>query len=312
MTTSSSLTPTPSLATRPASPAAADPYADIPELLGEVLIPVSVAPQPCEDIVARVSRTLVRLDELSELIALENDYQPATLPYELPKGFRLSIVIPVYNEERTIGRVLSRVAALPVPKEIIVVDDASTDGTQRVLQAVDKARGVHTIIKPTNEGKGAALRTAFRRATGDVVVVQDADLEYDPRDIVGLIRPIVEGRADVVYGSRFIDPAQDRSLVHRLGNRVLTWASNVTTGLELTDMETCYKAFRRDTLRAIEIQQNRFGFEPEVTAKLARRNYRFTEVAVSYSARSYAEGKKIGLRDLANALWCIARYGVCD
>jgi glycosyltransferase involved in cell wall biosynthesis len=147
--------------------------------------------------------------------------------------------------------------------------------------------------------------------TGDVVIVQDADLEYDPRDILPVIRPIVTGEADVVYGSRFLDNAhQDRSLVHRAGNRVLTGLSNLLTGLRITDMETCYKAFRRDVLRSFEIQQNRFGFEPEVTAKIARRKFRVQEVPVRYAARGYAEGKKIGIKDLFNALYCIARYGI--
>jgi glycosyltransferase involved in cell wall biosynthesis len=266
-----------------------------------------------EDTIARVTRTLNQLEELAELLTVEDDYAPAVLDYEVPRSFRVSIVIPVFNEQATIARLLARVAALPLAKEIIVIDDCSTDDTRRVLCALDRARGVHVIFKPHNEGKGAALRTGFRRASGDVVVVQDADLEYDPRDIVPLVRPIVEGRADVVYGSRFLgERPQDPSAIHRLGNGLLTWASNVTTGLALTDMETCYKAFRRDVLRGFEVQQNRFGFEPEVTAKLARRNCRFTEVPITYAARSYAEGKKIGVKDLFNALWCIARYGICD
>jgi glycosyltransferase involved in cell wall biosynthesis len=261
----------------------------------------------------RVKLTLDRLENLSQLLTLEDDYQPATIDYDLPRNFRLSIVIPVYNEERTIARVLARVAALPLPKEIIVVDDASTDDTPRVLRELDRVRDLQVIFKPHNEGKGAALRTGFRRACGDVVVVQDADLEYDPRDIVPLVRPIIEGRADAVFGSRFLgDEPQDRSLVHRLGNRILTWASNVTTGLAITDMETCYKAFHKNMLRGLTIQQDRFGFEPEVTAKLARRKCRLVEVPITYAARSYAEGKKIGVKDLFNALYCIARYGLCD
>ncbi len=303
-------------------------FADVPLLLGDVPAAVAVATPAraaptrssdglpgtaSDDTIARVERTLSRLEELAEMLTLEDDYEPAVLDYALPRNFRLSIVIPVYNEEATIGRLLARVAAVPIPKEVIVIDDCSTDGTGRVLRALDRARGVHVIFKPHNEGKGAALRTGLRRASGDVVVVQDADLEYDPRDIVPLIRPIVEGRADVVYGSRFLgERPQDPSFIHRLGNGLLTWASNVTTGLKLTDMETCYKAFRRDAIRSFEIQQRRFGFEPEVTAKLARRKCSFAEVPITYAARSYAEGKKIGLADLVSALWCIARYGVCD
>jgi glycosyltransferase involved in cell wall biosynthesis len=205
------------------------------------------------------------------------------------------------------------VAAVPLPKEIIVVDDASIDGTRQALAQIDHIPDLHIISKPHNEGKGAALRTAFRRASGDVIVVQDADLEYDPRDIVPLVRPIVEGTADVVYGSRFGAGGQPgSSRLHRAGNRLLTWASNLTTGLAITDMETCYKAFRREVLRDFEIRQNRFGFEPEVTAKIARRKHRVAEVPISYAARSYAEGKKIGVADLLNALYCIARYAVCD
>jgi glycosyltransferase involved in cell wall biosynthesis len=260
--------------------------------------------------ITRALETLDRLESLTELLAVEEGYEPATLDYALPPKFKLSVIIPVYNEERTIRRVIARVHSLPVPKEIIVVNDASTDGTAEALNELDGRSGVHVIHKPQNEGKGAALRTGFRHAGGDVVVVQDADLEYDPRDIVSVIRPIVEGKSDVVFGSRFLgEEAQDKSLVHRTGNWFLTASSNWLTGLNLTDMETCYKAFRRETLARIEIQQNRFGFEPEVTAKLARLKARISEVPIRYQARGYAEGKKIGIKDLFNAVWCIVRYG---
>lgn len=260
--------------------------------------------------VSRAIETLDRLEGLTELLALEDDYEPAILDYPLPPRFKLSIIIPVYNEEQTIRRVIARVFALPISKEIIVVNDASTDATRSALDELEGRAGLHVIHKPQNEGKGAALRTGFRHASGDVVVVQDADLEYDPRDILSVIRPIVENEADTVFGSRFLGEApQDKSLVHRGGNWLLTTASNWLTGLNLTDMETCYKAFRRDVLRQIEIQQNRFGFEPEVTAKLARLQCRIREVPIRYQARSYAEGKKIGVKDLFNAVWCIVRYG---
>jgi glycosyltransferase involved in cell wall biosynthesis len=263
--------------------------------------------------VERANLALDKLDDLAALLAVEDDYEPADRDFVIPRGFKLSVVIPVFNEERTIQRLLSRVAALPLPKEIIIVDDASTDGTRELLAQYEAARDVHVIFKPQNEGKGAALRTAFRRASGDVIVVQDADLEYDPRDILPLVRPIVTGQADVVYGSRYLGPeAQDGSRIHRLGNRLLTAASNCLTGLTLTDMETCYKAFRREVLQSFEIQQNRFGFEPEVTAKIARRKFRVGEVPIRYAARSYAQGKKIGLGDLFSTLWCIARYGLRD
>jgi hypothetical protein len=238
---------------------------------------------------------------------------PPAVDFPVPPGWRLSIVIPVYNEARTIRNVLARVASIPLPKEIIVVDDASTDGTRGVLEQLRDVYGLVLVGKPQNEGKGAALRTGFAQARGDVIVVQDADLEYNPRDIVPLVRPLLEGRADVVYGSRFLgEVPQDKSLVHRLGNALLTWASNVTTGQRLTDMETCYKAFRRGVIESFAIEQNRFGFEPEVTAKIARRKFRVVEVPISYSARSYAEGKKIGVKDLISTLYCIARYAVRD
>ena len=263
--------------------------------------------------IARATETLDRLQNLAELLAEEEGYEPATLGYALPAKFKLTVVIPVYNEEQTIRRVIARVAALPVCKEIIVVNDASTDRTGKLLDELEGRGGLYVIHKPLNEGKGAALRTGFRHASGDVVVVQDADLEYDPRDILSVIRPIVEEQADAVFGSRFLgETTQDKSLVHRGGNWFLTAASNWLTGLELTDMETCYKAFRRDVLARIEIQQNRFGFEPEVTAKLARLKCRIREVPIRYQARGYAEGKKIGIRDLFNALWCIVRYGSCS
>jgi glycosyltransferase involved in cell wall biosynthesis len=274
----------------------------------------AVAPSERETAtLARLTHCLDDLQRLADLLAVEDGYEPATRDFTIPQGFKLSIVIPVYNEERTIRLVLTHVLALPVPKEVVIVDDASTDGTRRILNEYEAARGLHVIYKPQNEGKGAALRTAFRRVTGDVVVVQDADLEYDPRDILPLIKPIVLGEADVVYGSRFLAGLpQDRSLIHRLGNALLTKLSNCTTGLDITDMETCYKAFRRDVLRSFEIRQPRFGFEPEVTARLARRGFRLYEVPIRYNPRGYAQGKKIGIRDLFSTLWCILRYAVAD
>jgi glycosyltransferase involved in cell wall biosynthesis len=270
-------------------------------------------PQLADDTIARVTHSLEELQRLADLLAVEDGYEPAVRDFVLPRRFKLSIVIPVYNEERTIRQVLARIAALPVPKEIVIVDDGSTDGTREILSQFECAAELHVIFKPQNEGKGAALRTGFRRVTGDVVIVQDADLEYDPRDILSVIKPIVCGQADVVYGSRFLGTEhQDRSLVHRCGNRLLTMASNALTGLRITDMETCYKAFSLSVLRSFEIQQHRFGFEPEVTAKIARRKVRVQEVPIRYAARGYAEGKKIGLRDLFSALYCIVRYGLCD
>lgn len=275
--------------------------------------PVQTPPEADMDTAARAMRTLHHLTELVSLLVEDDGYQPAVLDFPLPPRFKLSVVIPVYNEERTICRVIARVAALPVPKEIIVIDDCSTDGTRNVLAHLETSGELHVINKPRNEGKGAALRTGFRRASGDIVVVQDADLEYDPRDILPLLKPILSNEADVVFGSRFLgEHPQDPSLVHRLGNGLLTWASNKLTGLQLTDMETCYKAFRRDVLQKFEIQQNRFGFEPEVTARLARYKCRIREVPISYQARGYAEGKKIGVRDLFNAVYCIVRYGLFD
>jgi glycosyltransferase involved in cell wall biosynthesis len=227
--------------------------------------------------------------------------------------YLLSVVIPVYNEEATVARVISRVAALPLNLEIVVVDDCSTDGTREVLSLLSDIESVNVILKDVNAGKGAAIRTGFEVATGDFLVIQDADLEYDPRDIPQLIQPLLRGEADIVYGSRFIgDEVQDESWVHRLGNAVLTGASNLFSGLKLTDMETCYKAFSKQALQNVEIEQDRFGLEPELTAKLARQGFKFVEVPISYDSRGYDEGKKIGFKDLLNAIYCIGRYGVSD
>lgn len=265
------------------------------------------------DFARHVDATFDEIERLCHLLGASNTHARQPAPYAIPAGFKLSIVIPVYNEERTIRTLLSHVLAVPLPKEIIIVDDCSTDGTREILHELEGSPLITVFYKPANEGKGAALRTGFSLATGDVVVVQDADLEYNPEDLPAVIRPIIERRADVVFGSRFLgDEIQDKSAVHRFGNRLLTSASNFFTGLQITDMETCYKAMRRSVLEGIRIRQNRFGFEPEITAKLARRGVSICEVPIRYSARSYAEGKKIGVRDLFNAMFCIARFGLAD
>lgn len=258
-----------------------------------------------------MARDLDRAQGLvNEFFSEPEDYKIEKPACELPTGFKMTIVIPVYNEEATISRVVGRVLEIPVEKEVIIVDDCSTDSTRDILKFMESHPDVTVLLKGENAGKGAALRTGFEHATGDVVVVQDADLEYDPRDIPKLLVPLVNGHSDVVYGSRFIgDQQQDESWVHRFGNGFLTRASNLTTGLKLTDMETCYKAFNRELLQSVDVEQNRFGFEPEITAKLARRQARFAEVPIRYNARTYAEGKKIGIKDLFNAFYCIAKYG---
>jgi glycosyltransferase involved in cell wall biosynthesis len=235
--------------------------------------------------------------------------------YPIPDGFKLSVVIPVYNERRWVRDLLKRVQEVQIPKEIILVDDCSTDGTRDILRELESDE-IHVVYQEVNQGKGAALREGFRHATGDVVIVQDADLEYDPAENPRLIQPILENRADVVFGSRFIG---DRHRVlyfwHSIANKGLTILSNMFTDLNLTDMETCYKVFRREVLADLNLKSNRFGFEPEVTAKVARHKnpvWRVYEVPISYSGRTYEEGKKIGLKDAFNALWCIIRYAWTD
>ena len=236
----------------------------------------------------------------------------------------ISLVIPVYNEKASLEELLRRVLAVDMPKELIIVDDCSTDGSREVLariaeRGLDGLPGAHpagenrleVLFQETNQGKGAALRRGFAAATGDVVVVQDADLEYDPREIPRLVGPILDGHADVVYGSRFIGETR-RVLYywHAVVNWGLTTLSNMTSGLNLTDMETCYKAFRRELIQSIPIEEDRFGFEPEITAKVARAGARVYEVPISYHGRTYEEGKKIGWKDGFRALYAIAKYSL--
>ncbi|MCS7238092.1 MAG: glycosyltransferase family 2 protein [Thermoguttaceae bacterium] len=231
---------------------------------------------------------------------------------ELPPGFLLSVVIPVYNERATIEEVVRRVEAVPIPKEIIIVDDASTDGTREIVSHWQSRPGFRVLFHEHNRGKGAAIRTGLTAAKGDVVLIQDADLEYDPVHYPELIHPIVSGVADVVYGSRFLPAGPHRVLYfwHAVANWIITTLSNMFTDLNLTDVETCYKAFRGDVIRAIAptLREEGFGFEIEVTAKVARRRYRIYEVGISYFGRTYAEGKKIRFRDAVHAVWCILRY----
>ena len=242
--------------------------------------------------------------------------------YAVPDDLLLSVVVPVYNEQATLLDALNRVRAVPIRKEIILVDDGSSDGTRDVLGELEDENGenpftrLRVLYHDRNWGKGRALRTGFEHAEGDIVLIQDADMEYDPSEYPRLLRPIIKGKADVVYGSRFLGDQEHRVLYywHYLGNRFLTALSNCFTNLNLTDMETCYKVFRREALDTIvpTLKQNRFGFEPEITAKVARRRLRVYEMSISYSGRSYEEGKKIGWRDGLKALWCIVRYAIRD
>jgi glycosyltransferase involved in cell wall biosynthesis len=243
---------------------------------------------------------------------------------------KVSIVIPVYNERAFIEEVLLRVQATPFDKEILVVDDRSTDGTRALLEDLNQAQAagnrealiqngkaylplenIRFLFQSENGGKGAALRRGFEAATGDVILVQDADLEYDPKDYGTLLEPIFDGRADVVYGSRFLGgPNRVHLFWHYVGNKFLTLLSDIFTNLKLTDMETCYKVFRREVLQNIKLESNRFGFEPEITAKISKGDWRIYEVSISYAGRSYAEGKKITWRDGFSTLWCIIRFNL--
>jgi len=245
---------------------------------------------------------------------------------------KISIVIPVYNEKGTIDEILRRVLDTEIRKEVIIVDDCSTDGTRQILEnmAARQANGeafapaqdgndaielrdLRFFFQTPNQGKGAALRRGFAQATGEIVLVQDADLEYDPRDYAVLLEPLIEGRADVVYGSRFLGgPQRVHYFWHYVANKLLTLLSDISTNLKLTDMETCYKVFRREVLKGIDIKSNRFGFEPEITAKIAKHRWRIYEVPISYAGRTYEEGKKITWKDGVQALWCIVRYKFGD
>ena len=226
---------------------------------------------------------------------------------------RLSVIIPCYNELKTLRQILETVRQAPYPdKEIVLVDDCSTDGTRELIRNELGALVDKVIYHDVNRGKGAALATGIQAATGDVLIIQDADLEYDPNEYPQVIEPIMQDKADVVFGSRFVGSAPHRVLYfwHRVGNGMLTLLSNMFTNLNLTDMETCYKAFRREVIQSIEIKENRFGFEPEITAKVARLGCRIYEVGISYHGRTYAEGKKINWRDGIRAIYCILKYNL--
>ena len=226
---------------------------------------------------------------------------------------KLSIVIPCFNEKATILELIDAVQSAPIQdKQIIIVDDGSTDGTREILKGIVGEDDIDIIYHETNKGKGAALSTGFAAATGDICIVQDADLEYDPQEFPTVIQPIVDGKADVVFGSRFQSGRPHRVVYfwHRVGNGLLTLLSNIFTDLNLTDMETCYKAFKREVIQSITIQEHRFGFEPEVTAKISQRNLRIYEVGISYYGRTYSEGKKIGWKDGVRAIYCIIKYNL--
>ena len=228
---------------------------------------------------------------------------------------KLSVVMPVYNERATLCEVVERVFSVGLDIEMLCVDDGSTDGSREILEGLQKQwPQMRVILQPKNMGKGAALRRGIQEATGDYVIIQDADLEYDPKDYKQLLGPLESGQADVVYGSRFLGSGPHRVLYfwHSVGNSVLTLLSNMLTNLNMTDMETCYKVFRREVIQSIRLQEDRFGFEPEVTVKIARRKLRVYEVGISYAGRTYAEGKKIGWRDGFRALFCLAKYALTE
>jgi glycosyltransferase involved in cell wall biosynthesis len=226
---------------------------------------------------------------------------------------KLSVIVPIYNERATLARVVEKILAVPLDIELICVDDGSKDGSVEILTQLSQVHPqLRMYVQPKNMGKGAALRRGFQEATGDFVVVQDADLEYDPAELPSLLEPLVQGNADVVYGSRFLGGRPHRVLYfwHFVGNSFLTLLSNALTNINLTDMETCYKIFRREIIQSIPIEENRFGFEPEITVKVAKRRLRIYEIGISYTGRTYSEGKKIGWKDGFRALWCLLKYSV--